>query len=119
MRRRQFNKRMTVSTYTTTADGMGGVDKTDLPATGIVPCRCEAMTGDERQIWRQEGVDVTHHLWCPTTVFNSVGDVVAVDLNEIKTVRIGDTEYDVEFVHDRGIRTRYHRAVATERKKPQ
>jgi len=119
MRRRLFNKRMTVSSYSTTPDGMGGVDKNAFPTGGIVPCRCEAMTGDERQIWRQEGVAVTHDLKCPTRVFNSEGDAVAVNLNEIQTVTIGDADYDIKQVLERGGRTKHQWAVALELKKPQ
>jgi len=97
MRQRLFNKRMTVSTLQTTADGIGGAVTAGLPATGIVPCRCEAISGRERLIWRQEGVDISHRLYCAGTI----------NLNTARTVKVDDMEYDVLFVRERGGRTKH------------
>lgn len=108
MRARLFNKRMTISTPQNTEDAVGTWTETDLPASGIVPCRCEAITGRERLIWRQEGVDVTHRLWCNTHT----------GLTADHTVSIDGTEYDVQFVRERGGRTKHLEADLTELRKP-
>jgi SPP1 family predicted phage head-tail adaptor len=106
MRRRLYNKRMTVSTFRVVEDGMGGWSETGLPAGGIIPCRCEAISGAERQIWRQEGVDISHRLYCAADA----------GLTAMQTVDIDGTEYDVRFVRERGGRTKHIEADLTERR---
>lgn len=108
MRERLFNKRMTLSRPQNVEDGLGSWSETDLPTSGIVPCRCEAITGRERLIWRQEGVDVTHRLWCD----------VNMGLTANQTVDIDGTKYDVQFVRERGGRTKHLEADLTELRKP-
>ena len=108
MRERLFNKRMTITAPQNVKDSVGTWTETDLPASGIVPCRCEAITGRERLIWRQEGVDVTHRLQCAANV----------TLNAGRKVDIDGTEYDVQFVRERGGRTKHLEADLTELRKP-
>lgn len=97
MRERLFNKRMVVKAVQRTSDGLGGTAEAELSVGGYIPCRCEALRGTERLIYAREGVDVSHRLWC--------GGNVA--LNAGRQVRIGDTNYDVQFVRERGGRTKH------------
>jgi len=87
-----MNMTATVYSWTKTSDAYGGWARTSDARYAGMPCRIQAISGEERMTYASQRVMVTHKLYAPP-------DYSGID-PEDHVVDADGTRYRVQFVRD-------------------